>query len=72
MPNPALKCLRPGLNFVGVYSFLFLLQADYKDVSRDFQRTPMQWTGERNAGFSTHNSTWLPVSPDYPENNVKV
>jgi alpha-glucosidase len=48
------------------------LQSGYEDVSRDFQRTPMQWSGKPNAGFSTANSTWLPVAKDYMENNVKV
>ena len=50
----------------------FSLQAGYKDVSRDPQRTPMQWSGKISAGFSTANSTWLPVAEDFPENNVKV
>lgn len=44
----------------------------YEKYSRDPQRTPMQWSGEQNAGFSTGNKTWLPVSPDYSERNVKV
>jgi len=46
-------------------------QVDYRDVSRDFQRTPMQWNGKKNAGFSS-NATWLPVPDDYPENNVEA
>jgi len=47
-------------------------EAGYKEVSRDFQRTPMQWSGEENSGFSTSNATWLPVAPDYQANNVKA
>ena len=51
---------------------MVLLQDKYKEYSRDPQRTPMQWSGEVNAGFSTGNTTWLPVAPDYEERNVKV
>lgn len=37
---------------------------------RDGERTPMQWSGTANAGFSAAGSTWLPVAPDYPARNV--
>jgi oligo-1,6-glucosidase len=37
--------------------------------SRDNARTPMQWNGSPNAGFST-GTPWLPVNPSYPEINV--
>lgn len=40
--------------------------------NRDPQRTPMQWTGADYAGFTTGNSTWLPVSDDYKIVNVKA
>ncbi len=36
---------------------------------RDNSRTPMQWSDEVNAGFST-GSPWLKVNPNYKEINV--
>ena len=39
--------------------------------SRDNARTPMQWSNEVNAGFST-NKPWLPVHEDYAECNADV
>jgi glycosidase len=35
-------------------------------MSRDKNRTPMQWSSQPNAGFSPSDvQTWLPVNPDY-------
>jgi alpha-glucosidase len=39
---------------------------------RDAERTPMQWTPGKNAGFSTADKTWLPVLPDFKTVNVEV
>lgn len=36
---------------------------------RDGCRTPMQWDGSKNAGF-TSNQPWLPVQPGYVQTNV--
>ncbi|MEO2051171.1 MAG: alpha-glucosidase [Allomuricauda sp.] len=39
--------------------------------SRDNGRTPMQWDGSTNAGF-TSGTPWLPVNPNFTEINVQV
>ena len=39
--------------------------------SRDNGRTPMQWDGSTNAGF-TSGTPWLPVNPNYTEINAQV
>jgi alpha-glucosidase len=43
-----------------------------KDKGRDGERTPMQWDGAKNAGFSSATKTWLPVAPDYKTVNVQA
>jgi alpha-glucosidase len=40
-------------------------------LGRDPQRTPMQWSAARNAGF-TQAEPWLPVAEDYAQVNVAV
>jgi oligo-1,6-glucosidase len=39
------------------------------EVSRDNSRTPIQWTGDTNAGF-TSGVPWIRVNPDYRTVNV--
>jgi alpha-glucosidase len=39
-------------------------------ISRDPQRTPMQWSGAPGAGFTTGTS-WLPLGDDYTTHNVE-
>ncbi|WP_114570930.1 glycoside hydrolase family 13 protein [Exiguobacterium flavidum] len=38
---------------------------------RDNARTPMQWSAEENAGFTT-GKPWLKVNPNYPEINAEA
>jgi alpha-glucosidase len=38
---------------------------------RDPERTPMQWDGSENAGFTT-GDPWLPLAPDWREVNVEA
>jgi oligo-1,6-glucosidase len=41
------------------------------EVSRDNARTPMQWTGDTNAGF-TSGVPWIKVNPDHRTFNVSA
>jgi alpha-glucosidase len=40
-----------------------------REIGRDGERTPMQWSDGPNAGFST-TTPWLPVPPSYGTHNV--
>jgi alpha-glucosidase len=40
-------------------------------ISRDPQRTPMQWDGSKNAGF-TSGKPWLHIAKTFKELNVEV
>lgn len=39
-------------------------------LARDHARTPMQWDGSKNGGFST-NKPWMRANDNYPEVNVE-
>ncbi|XP_010173532.1 neutral and basic amino acid transport protein rBAT isoform X1 [Antrostomus carolinensis] len=36
------------------------------------EKSPMQWDGKVNAGFTEGNSSWLPVNSDYQSVNVEI
>ncbi|NXO80683.1 SLC31 protein, partial [Sitta europaea] len=36
------------------------------------EKSPMQWNGKANAGFTEGNSSWLPVNSNYQSVNVEV
>jgi len=42
-----------------------------KGLGRDPERTPMQWTAEPNAGFTT-GTPWLPIGDDFEDVNVEA
>ncbi len=42
-----------------------------KEKGRDGERTPMQWTSEANAGFSS-KEPWLPVGANFKTHNVET
>ena len=46
-------------------------EKEYEEYSRDPFRTPMQWDDTVSAGFSSNETTFLPVNSDYKEINVK-
>lgn len=48
----------------------FLAKKIVQRMSRDNARTPMQWTGEEYAGFSTAEP-WIKLNPNYKEINVE-
>lgn len=42
-------------------------------INRDEMRTPMQWDGSANAGFTPGGvEPWLPLNPNYSERNVRA
>src|SRR5882757_4005482 len=45
--------------------------ANLRHMSRDNARTPMQWDGSANGGFTTAANAWLAVNPSYKEINAK-
>ncbi|XP_009878960.1 PREDICTED: neutral and basic amino acid transport protein rBAT [Charadrius vociferus] len=45
----------------------------YSDPVATFpEKSPMQWDGKVNAGFTEGNSSWLPINSDYQSVNVEI
>lgn len=44
----------------------------YESNSRDPARTPFPWNNSTNAGFTTGDTTWLPVGTNYLTVNVQA
>ncbi|KMJ55845.1 oligo-1,6-glucosidase, partial [Bacillus sp. LL01] len=42
------------------------------EQGRDNSRTPMQWNNSANGGFSSSDSTWFGLNPNYTEINVEA
>jgi oligo-1,6-glucosidase len=43
----------------------------FRKTSRDHSRTPMQWDGSPNAGFTSAKQPWFAVNPNYQAINAK-
>jgi alpha-glucosidase len=43
-----------------------------KEKGRDGERTPMQWSAGKHAGFTTNAKPWLPVPPSAAKYNVET
>ncbi|XP_034106725.1 maltase A3 [Drosophila albomicans] len=46
-------------------------EENYMSNSRDPARSPMHWTDGKFSGFTSGDSTWLPVAQDYATRNVQ-
>lgn len=46
-------------------------ETTYYTVTRDGVKTPFHWDGSKNAGFTTSEKPWLPISTNYKCVNVK-
>ena len=61
--NYAQEALEKGEDLQGIMDSI-------RVIGRDNARTPMQWSADAQAGFSSADQTWLPVNPNYPTINV--
>ncbi len=41
-------------------------------VNRENARTPVQWSNEKNAGFTSADKAWFNINPNYTEINVEA
>jgi trehalose-6-phosphate hydrolase len=79
MTNPYFENIEDyrDVEFINAYHLLRAQGKDEKTVmvalkqkSRDNARTPIQWSSEENAGFSS-GTPWIRPAPNYKEINVK-
>jgi oligo-1,6-glucosidase/alpha-glucosidase len=69
-PLPMASALDPVPHkFKYIPEFIFKLLGI--TLNRDVVRTPMQWDGDTNGGFSRAEKTWLPVNGNRTEVNVQ-
>lgn len=64
MTNGKVDCEKQGVDFKDDCK-------TYPDKTRDYERTPFQWTAGDYAGFSKA-IPWLPIAEDYKTINVEV
>ncbi len=46
--------------------------ANIRKIGRDNSRTPVQWDGTANGGFTTAETSWLAVNPNYKDINAAL
>ncbi|XP_030355001.1 neutral and basic amino acid transport protein rBAT [Strigops habroptila] len=86
-PSAARLSSRIGREYVNVMNMLLLtlpgtpvtyygeeigMQNIASEIVTFPEKSPMQWDGKPNAGFTEGNSSWLPVNPDYESVNVEI
>ena len=69
----------PDVSSVNTYALMKSLHFPEKLImslinygARDNGRTPVQWSAEKNGGFTTADKPWFEVNPNYPEINVEA
>ena len=69
----------PDVSSVNTYALMKSMHLPEKFImsiinygARDNGRTPVQWSAEKNAGFTTADKPWFEVNPNYPEINVEA
>uniref|UniRef100_A0A674H4G5 Amino acid transporter heavy chain SLC3A1 n=1 Tax=Taeniopygia guttata TaxID=59729 RepID=A0A674H4G5_TAEGU len=86
-PNAARISTRVGKEYINVMNMLLLTlpgtpvtyygeEIGMENIASENptlpEKSPMQWDGEVNAGFTEGNSSWLPVNSDYQSVNVEI
>ncbi|XP_054676730.1 neutral and basic amino acid transport protein rBAT isoform X1 [Grus americana] len=86
-PNAARISSRIGKEYVNVINMLLLTlpgtpvtyygeEIGMENIASENvtfpEKSPMQWDGKANAGFTEGNSSWLPVNSDYQSVNVEI